>query len=325
MFEKLKAIIEKNDVITIFGHIFPDGDCYGSQIALKHAILENYPSKKVYVVGSGLRRFFDFIDTMDDVSDDTIKNSLGILVDGNDFSRAEDQRISLCKEWIKIDHHVENGLFTQGEFVVDEDANSTCQLVLELILECGWKINKTAANALYLGILTDTGRFQFIEDYPRAFKEIYYLSEHGADPKTINEILNVTSENLLAFKGYVCSHYQKTDNGVIYLILNQKVLSKYQISASKAGSMIYLLGNIEGFPIWAIFAENENGSMHIEFRSNGPAVQPVADSIGGGGHALAAGATLNKFDKNEIIKIVKMLDNVIIEYRKECLLCGKKN
>ena len=77
IFEKIKA----NDIITIFGHVQPDGDCYGSQIGLKDAILATFPNKKVYALGSGLPKFFNRISPMDEIDDKTIKNSLAIVLD----------------------------------------------------------------------------------------------------------------------------------------------------------------------------------------------------------------------------------------------------
>ena len=121
MFEELRKIIEANDSIVIFGHIFPDGDCYGSQVGLRDLLRLNYPNKKVYAVGSGLHRFFKLIGEMDEVSDEIIKNSLAILVDGNDCSRMEDQRVVIAKEFIKIDHHIENYRFTEGKFVINNN------------------------------------------------------------------------------------------------------------------------------------------------------------------------------------------------------------
>ena len=212
MFEKLKSIIEEHNSIVIFGHKDPDGDCYGSQIALREIIKLNYPEKKVYAVGSGLRRFHAYIGRMDNIDDVVIDHSLAVLVDGNDLYRMEDQRVWNAKSFIKIDHHVENGRFTQGEFVVRENANSTCQLITQMAIESGWKINPNIADALYLGIMTDTGRFQYIEDFPTSFKEVAWLCEQGAQPREINTILNRSNENSLAFKAYVYSHYQKSEN-----------------------------------------------------------------------------------------------------------------
>ena len=317
MFEELQQIIEKNDSIVIFGHINPDGDCYGSQIGLRDVIKLNYPNKKVYAVGSGFRRFFDLISPMDEVDDEVIKNSLAILVDGNDCSRMEDTRVVTAKEHIKIDHHIENGKFTEGKFIVDNHANSTCELVVQFILEAKWKVNPTICNALYLGILTDTGRFQFIEDFPRAFHEAAFLCENGANPNEINAILNITNEAALAFKGYVYSHYMKTEAGVIYLTFRKEVLAELHVSSNKAGNMVNLLNNVQGYPIWVFFAENEDGSVHVEFRSNGPAVQPIASKYGGGGHLMAAGLTIDSYDEELINQIIHDLDQAILDYQKE--------
>lgn len=315
MFEELKKIIEAHNSIVIFGHPNPDGDCYGSQLGLRDTIVLNYPNKKVYAVGTGLRRFRETLGPMDVVDDSIIDGSLAILVDGNDLYRMEDQRVWNAKAWIKIDHHVENNRFTQGPFVVDEEANSTCELVTKMIWECQWKINPKIANLLLLGITTDSGRFQYISNFPEAFKEAAWLCEQGADPRALNDIINITYENALKFRGYVYSHYKKTENGVIYLSLNKKTLDKYNLTASRAGNMVNLLSNIQGFPIWVFITETEEGFSHIEFRSNGPAVQPIATSLGGGGHKNAAGLTIPEFNTEATNKIIAMCDEVAKRYK----------
>ena len=315
MFEKLKSIIEEHPSIVIFGHPNPDGDCFGSQIALRDTLRLNYPNKEVYAVGSGLRRFRTYLCGMDTVEDETIKNSLAILLDGNDLSRMEDQRVRTAKAWIKIDHHVENGRFTEGEFIVDEHANSTCELILQMIQESGWKINPRIADCLYLGIMTDTGRFQYIEDFPKAFKEVTWLCEQGANPKPLSDILNITYENALKFRGYVYSHYQKTEHGVVYLVLDKKTIAKFGLDANRAGNMVNLLSYIDGYPIWVFITETAESYTRVEFRSNGPAVQPIAMSLGGGGHKMAAGLTIYEFNQQVIDKVIGLCDEAVIAYR----------
>ena len=93
MYKEIADAIREADSIVIVGHIRPDGDCYGSQLGLKDAILSNFPEKKVYCVGTGMPIFFDYIGKMDEVSDDVVKNSLGIIVDLNELYRCEDQRV----------------------------------------------------------------------------------------------------------------------------------------------------------------------------------------------------------------------------------------
>ena len=317
MFEELRQIIEANDSIVIFGHIFPDGDCYGSQIGLRDLLRLNYPNKKVYAVGSGLHRFFKLMGEMDKVSDETIKESLAILLDGNDVSRMEDARVSTAKEFIKIDHHIENYRFTEGKFVINNNANSTAEMILQMAKECSWKFNPTISNALFLGILTDSGRFQYIEDFPLSFHEVAFLCENGANPKAINDILNLTVESALKFKGYVFNNYKKTKAGVIYLTFKNKTLKRLRVSPNKAGTMVNLLSNVVGYPIWAFFCENADGTCHAEFRSSGPGVQPIVAKYGGGGHYLAAGVTLDDMSDETVAKIIKDCDEAILNYQKE--------
>ena len=154
MFEPIIDTIEKYDSIVIFGHINPDGDCYGSAVALKRIFSLKYPEKHFYITGSGLPRFFEVLMPMDDVSDEIISNSLALLVDANDLMRMEDQRIHNCKAFVKIDHHVDTGSFTEGPSVVDEDANSTCDMIVQMIAEQNLPIDSLVANALYFCIVS---------------------------------------------------------------------------------------------------------------------------------------------------------------------------
>lgn len=316
MFNQIWDLIKKFDSIVIYGHINPDGDCYGAQVGLKEIILANFKDKKVYITGTGVPRFFDIICKMDEVSDETIKESLAILVDGNDCARMEDSRVFTSKAFAKIDHHIDTGSFTEGPSVVDVEANSACDIIAGFVLDHHLKISKLGAQALYLGILTDSARFQFVNNYPQTFERAKFLCEQGADPHRLNKELNKTDELSLAAKGYVMSHYKKSKGGVISIVFDKETLHKIGISANHASNMINLLGNIEGYPIWCSFAEYEDGRVRAEFRSNGPAVQPVAVSIGGGGHAQASGAQLPKLDYEQIDSIIAKLGEAIINWRK---------
>lgn len=315
MFEEILGIIEKYDSIVIFGHINPDGDCYGAAVALKRSLSLKYPEKKFYITGSGLPRFFDILMPMDEVSDEIIRKSLAILVDANDLYRMEDQRIHNCAAFAKIDHHVDTGSFTEGPSVVDEDANSACDMIVQMIVQHNLPIDEIVASALYLGILTDSGRFQFVLDFPETFDRVSYLCKHGADPKKLNRVLTAVSEDSLQSKSYIYSNYKKTKDGVIYIIYRKETLKKLKIEANSASNLINLIGNVEGYPIWASFAEYSDGRVRVEFRSNGPVVQPSAMKIGGGGHMYASGATLPRFDQQQIDDIIEDLNQTIREWR----------
>ena len=317
MVKELLELIKKYDSIVIFGHLNPDGDCYGCQVGLKDVILSNYPHKHVYISGTGCPIFFEMLSPMDEVSDEVIANSLAILVDGNDLSRMEDQRIYKAKAFAKIDHHIDTGSFTEGPYVVDTSANSACDIITGIVMDNHLKISKTGANALYLGILTDSARFQFVNDYVQTFSRLKFLCEQGAEPTKLNSLLNKTDEKSLAAKGYAMSHYKKTKEGVIYIIYDKETLHKLGISTNEASNLINYFANVDGYPIWCSFAEYDNGRVRCEFRSNGPQVQPVAASFGGGGHALASGAQLKSLDLNLINQIIEAFNKVLVDWRKK--------
>ena len=315
MFEEIISLIKKYDSIVIFGHINPDGDCYGSQIGLREIIHALYPNKKVYITGTGCPRFFSFLPHMDVVSDEVIKESLAILVDGNDLPRMEDKRVFDCAAWAKVDHHIDTNTFTEGPQVVDTNANSCCDILTGMAQELGVDISPIGATALLLGIITDSARFQFVTDYSVSFERAKYLIDHGADTTNINRALAKTDERSLKGRGYIITHYKKSKGGVIYIVYSKEKLHRLQLSANAASNNINLLGNIEGYPIWCSFAEYDDGRVRVEIRSNGPVIQPCAARIGGGGHAYASGATLPKLDYSVIDDVIADLDRVLEEWR----------
>ena len=315
MFEQIIELIEKYDSIVIFGHINPDGDCYGAQVGLREIIHILYPNKKVYITGTGCPRFFSILPHMDKVEDDVISNSLALLVDANDLPRMEDSRIFNCKAWAKIDHHIDTQSFTEGPQVVDTSANSTCDMITGLAMELGVDINPLGATALYLGIVTDSAKFQFVTNYPQTFERAKYLAEHGANIEVINSMLAKTDERSVSAKGYIMTHYKVTKGGVIYIIYSKEKLHRLKLSANAASNNVNLLGNIEGYPIWCSFAEYDDGRVRVEIRSNGPEIQPCAARVGGGGHAHASGAQLKHLDYAQIEEILQDLDNTLAEWR----------
>ena len=317
MFKQILEKIEKYDSIIIFGHLNPDCDCFGAAVGMKEIILSKYPHKKVYLTGTGVPYVFDLLYPVDKVEDETFKESLGVLVDANDLSRMEDSRIYNCADWVKIDHHIDTGSFTEGPFIVDTNANSACDIIAGLVMDNNLKITKVGATALLLGIVSDSARFQFVTNYPQTFERAKFLVEQGGDIKAVYTKLSKTDEKTLAVKGYVLSHYLKSKkNHVLYIILDKKTLHKLSVSTNHASNLINMLANVEGYPIWASFAEYENGQVRCEFRSNGPAVQPIAASIGGGGHAQASGAPLEKLDYDFIEEIIDRLDDLVENWRK---------
>ena len=304
MYDKIFKLIEEHNTIVIASHIFPDGDAFGSQIGIKESLKATYPNKNIFVVGSGLPDFFDLLGSVDEVTDDVFDDALAILLDANDINRFEDQRITKVKTRILIDHHLRQKVpFEVDVELVNEKACSTCEIVLDLIRNLKLQIPQVCANALFLGMLTDTGRFQFVNDFPKVFHDAAFLLEHGANPTAIYKVLNVVKEKDLVVRSIIFAKLKRYKEGLLVSYLKYKDIKRLGLSSTQIANYVNILANIENYPIWVVACEDKEGHVKFEFRSNKYVIQPVAAKYGGGGHAYACGLTLNNCT-NQMFKAV---------------------
>ena len=107
MFEAILQTIQAYDTIIIHRHNRPDGDAMGSQLGLKHLILENYPQKTVYVVGDA-PGYFGFMEdaVMDEIPDSAYSGALACILDSAAPHLISDDRYTLAEKAIRIDHHI---------------------------------------------------------------------------------------------------------------------------------------------------------------------------------------------------------------------------
>ena len=313
--KEILSIIAQHDSIVIFGHSLPDGDCYGSQIALRDILRNAYPHKRIFAIGSGLPILFSRLGNMDEVSDDIIKNSLAILVDFSDFYLAEDERITTASHFIKIDHHHESKPFTHPK-IMDHGVIATAELIARLAFDNNFSISKQAAEAIFLGIVTDSGRFLYSPTRKETFDIVSKLYDCGLETKPIYDTIYQTEENQLQFKGHLLSHYKKTKNSVVYCYVQKQDYERLGLEFAYASSQVNVLANIKGSPIYALFTENDAGGIRVELRSNSVAIRDIAVKHGGGGHANAAGVRMFKGGYEEAMKIVADLDELAKENTK---------
>ena len=316
MFEQITSQIEKYDSIVIYGHLNPDGDCYGSQVALRAILKKQYPHKQIYAVGSGLPNFYHLLGKMDNVSDETIVESLAIILDSNDLSRIEDNRVYRALAFVKIDHHIDNLTFKEGPEVIDTESTSTSELIYLFAKENGWIIPKTAAEALYLGMFTDSARFQYATHYERMFDILKDLIQHGVEPIKLTSILNITQEYSLKIKSFIYRNYKKVKPGILYVYATKQDRDRLHVSAAQICANTGLISHVKKYPVWFIASETDEGGLQVEMRSNLIDVQKIAVSFGGGGHEFAAGFTLKKVNENTLNELIDKLTIALNERRK---------
>ena len=305
--------IEEYDTIAIYRHVFPDPDSYSSQTALKSIIENTYPNKRVVLLGEHSKKL-EYINTMDKEIK-LNKDSLAIIVDVANKERVDNQTFNDCGYIIKIDHHKPFDAPFEDLTWVDTNYSSCSEMILDLYLSNSdkFKIDEKGRKAIYTGIVGDTGRFAYIEDPTELFKKLSNIT-YGLETKDIYANMYRREEKELKFLGYIYSNYKTTENGLAYLKVPKEVVREFELETIRAARMVNALQDTAGIINWNFFVEKDEDGILCEFRSSGPKVNDIAASFGGGGHMLAAGATLANWEK--VDEIIKAFDENCKEYKK---------
>ena len=308
MFEAILNQFQTHHTIILHRHSRPDGDAMGSQIGLKHLLLENLPGKTVYAVGDEAG-FFSFMEdnVMDQIPDSAYDGALAVILDCGAPHLISDDRWKLAKATVRIDHHLFTGQFADTE-VIDSSFESCCGLIAQLAMESGWRLNKPAAKALYTGMVTDSGRFRYDSTTARTFRLAAFLMEQEFDTNEIFRDLYADDFESKARKAQFVLKTQFTPNRVAYIYTTLEELKAMDTSTfSVSRGMVNTMADIKGTGIWVNFTETEEGVL-CELRSSGVNINPIAVKYGGGGHAKASGATVP--DRAAAMNMLQDLDTL---------------
>lgn len=305
---KIYNIIKDNPKIIIHRHDRPDGDALGSQMGLKQAILATFPTHDVKIVGDINKRYF-WMGEMDTVLDEEYENTLVFVLDTGALKLISDDRYNTGKMLVKIDHHIPQD--TYGDFALEDTSyESCCGLIADIIFKSGMKLNDAGANALFTGMVTDSGRFRYSSTSSNTYVVASELAKYNLNTDYIYSNLYVEKLENVKLKAELITKFKVTEKGVAYLINTQEEIKKYNVSIFDISrGMVNIMAGIENIPIWANFSEDEDGSIYVELRSSGININTVAVAHGGGGHHQASGCTVKTFE--EVYQIIDELNNLI--------------
>ncbi|MBR3106014.1 MAG: bifunctional oligoribonuclease/PAP phosphatase NrnA [Clostridia bacterium] len=311
MFEEIVRAIEAHATIILHRHTTPDGDALGSQIGLKHLILENYPEKTVFTVGDPAMRYGFMADSvMDEISDEAYQDALAIILDTSGRNLISDSRYTLAKTAARIDHHLFVEQIAQIE-VTDSSFESCCGMVAQMALESGWRLNPMAAQSLYTGMVTDSGRFRYDSTGKRTFRLASFLMEQPIDTAAIYRNLYASDLEQMKLRARYVEKIQLTEKNVAYIYTTRDELAQSNADLfSISRGMVSLMNDIKGVDIWVNFTESDKG-VCCELRSGKYNINPIAVKYGGGGHMKASGATLK--NREEAMAMLLDLDAMMEE------------
>lgn len=310
MYNKIYELIKEYKTIIIHRHEKPDGDALGSQLGLKLAILETFPNKDVFAVGD-TTEYLNYLGNMDEVEDSKYQDALVIVLDSGAEYLISDKRFSMGKVVIKIDHHIPQGKY--GDIALVNTKYESCAgLITHFIKKTKMKLNSEAANLLFTGIVTDSGRFRFSSVSSRTFDSVSHLMKYGVNLDNIYTKLYTDSLKNVLLKARMTLKFEILDCGLAYCKNTyQDVLETGLTPYALARSIVNNMAGIKEVNVWATFTELEDGKIIIELRSSGKNVNQIAVKYGGGGHVQASGATISGYDELELV--IKDLINLAKE------------
>ena len=318
-FEKMNIILEKikeYDSIMLFRHFRPDGDCKGATMGLRDILRLSFPEKQIYLINDDHSDYLEFMGQEDaDVADEIYAKSLGIVLDTATLDRIHNKKFALCKELVKIDHHIENNPYGDYSWVEDH-RSSACEMVALFYhtFRDQLKIDSQAATHLYTGMVTDSGRFQFSSVSGDTLRLAGMLLDVGINTELMFAHLQLKEFHELKFKAYLYKKMKITPNGVASIYIDRATMEKYGLTSEEASAGVSALSDIKGCLCWIAFIDSmEDEKIRVRLRSRFVAINQVAERYRGGGHAQASGATL--FDKKEMRQLLKEADKVVKEYK----------
>ena len=311
MFEHILQAIQKYDRIIIHRHTKPDGDAIGSQVGLKHILLENFPGKEIFTVGdSSAYTSFMADSRMDEIPDEYYRGSLAIILDTSARHLISDTRYTLADCTARIDHHLFVEKIADIE-VTDSSFESCCGLITALAMEQGLKLNPLAAQSLYTGMVTDSGRFRYDSTTAQTFRLASFLMEQPFDVNEIYRNLYADSYESRKLKAQFTLKIQFTPKNVAYIYTTREEMDALNMEVfSISRGMVGTMADMKGVDIWVNFTETDSGVL-CELRSGKYNINPIAVKYGGGGHAKASGANLK--DRNEAMLMLADLDAMMEE------------
>lgn len=281
--------------VAVVGHARPDGDCIGSQVAVART-LRALGSQVICVnVDVVPRRLQFLVDDLTFMRPDAVpitEDWIAIYVDCADQPRAGEKALArFPKPFVNIDHHLSNIGYAEHNFV-DSAAAATCEILAGVFLDAKWPVDSVCAQALFAGIMTDTGQFRFNSTTRRTFMLAAELVALGARPADVGgEIYERESAGKLQLlQRFLASLKLECGGRVCVGVLPSGIFEETSSSVEDTEGLVDYARAIDGVDV-GVLIEERPGAIKASLRCKEPRfrVDQVAAQFGGGGHACAAG------------------------------------
>lgn len=314
--EEVASILSSEKKVLVTTHIKPDGDALGCLIAVHRAMLQAGADSIMYLAGdSAIAPEFAFLSTLEEVRyrdtpEDASSRTLIAVDCGNAERIGNDGLVEAAPRIINIDHHGDNSRFGDVNLVV-AGASSAAEIIYNIFRKMGTEITPEIAEALYTGILMDSGRFQYGSSTPSTLRVAADLISRGVDH---TEVFRHLYESVPLAKAKLACRMMDSLTIACGGRLAISILEIDDFEAVGAGAeltdgLVNDLRELEGVQVAAlIYARPPNGESsesyyRVSLRSSSTTVnmQRIASERGGGGHEQAAGFSSSGESARELV------------------------
>lgn len=298
-FARLLAAIAGRKVAVI-GHARPDGDCIGAQVAMAR-VLAARGHDVICVNPDPVPRRLQFLvnGTPFFRTDDVLRSAeerTAIFVDCADHARGGERlKAHYPSPVAVIDHHISNAGYATFN-LVDSASAATCEILAGVFFDNDLPVDATTAQALFTGVLTDTGQFRYNSTTRRCFVLAGELVARGAHPAEAGYELyeRETEGKLRLLQHFLSSLRLECNRRVCIGVLPAGIFESTGSNAEDTEGLVDYARSIDGVDVGALIEERADGSVKASLRAKDPAyrLDLVAAKFNGGGHACAAGLNL---------------------------------
>ena len=296
--DKITAAANAGKRFAICGHMRPDGDCIGSELALAYALKnigkqvtvfnqDEMPEKLAFLDPKRILRGPQKPRQLDGVFvvDCATIERLGTILPGIEH-----------RDWlVNIDHHSSNARYGDINWV-DPKCASSGEMVFRLLKQANWSITPLIADCLFTAISTDTGSFQYATTRPSTYHTAAELVQRGANLARIcDEVYQSYPLSRVRLQRHMYNSFKLIENNQIaYFWIKKSDYQKTGAIPDESEGLIDDIRNIQGVKVALLFEEIEPELTRVSWRSKLPEldVSTVAVTFGGGGHLAAAGARI---------------------------------
>lgn len=282
--------------IGISGHVRPDGDCVGSCLSLSMYLKKKFPDAEIKVFLEQPAEIFKEIKGFDEIITDFPEGAVFDVFFALDtvpdrLGEAE-KYFNSAKKTVNIDHHISNP--GKGDVsLVCPQIGSTCEVLFDLMEE--QYMDEDIALALYIGMIHDTGVFQYSNTTPDTMRKAAYLMGFGFDfSRIIEETFYQKTYVQSQIMGRTLLESIRFMNGrCIASVVDKEVLDFYNATTKDLDGIVNQLRNVKGVDCAIFMYQTDTMEYKVSLRSTAAVdVSKVASYFGGGGHMRAAGCNM---------------------------------